>query len=199
MQLSSLDNVVHLLSALPGIGRRSAQRIAFYLLKTDPSRVEQLCHALLEMRRSVRFCSQCGSLSETELCSICRDPARDQKRLCVVEEPGDIFSIETTGEYRGLYHVLMGALSPLDGIGPEDLRLRELRDRLSPGQFTELFVATNPTLEGDATAHYILELARRPGLTITRISHGIATGASIEFAEQGALARSIRDRRPLGG
>lgn len=197
MYFDSLDNVIRLLSTLPGIGQRSAMRIAFHLLKNDPRHTEQLSRALQELRTTVRFCSQCGGLTDGELCEICSDSSRDPALICVVEEPQDIYAIEKTGEFRGLYHVLMGALSPLDGIGPDDLRIRELIERVKAVSCREIFVATNPTLEGDATAHYITELVRRPGLAVTRISHGIPTGASIEFADSGVLARSIRDRRAM--
>lgn len=192
-----MDNLVRQLAALPGIGQRSALRIAFHLLKADAVQSEELGRALQALRDQVRFCDQCGSLSETELCDICRDSDRDDHVLCVVEEPGDVFSIEKTGEYRGRYHVLLGALSPLDGVGPEDLRMQELVDRVESGAFQELFVATNPTLEGDATANYLQDLLGGRGLRLTRISHGIPTGSSIEYADQNALARSIRSRQDL--
>lgn len=193
----ALDNLVRLLTTLPGVGERSALRIAFHLLKADPERSADLAGAIRELRERVRFCRQCGGLAEGELCDICSDPARDPNALCVVEEPGDIFAIEKTGEFRGLYHVLLGALSPLDGVGPDDLRLGELFARLQEAGPAELFIATNPTLEGDATAHYIRDRLRNKPIRITRISHGIPTGASIEYADRGALARSIRARQDI--
>ncbi|MEQ9367201.1 MAG: recombination mediator RecR [Leptospirales bacterium] len=209
-----------MLTTLPGIGERSALRIAFHVLKNEELQAEQLSQALIELRRNVHFCSDCGGLSESEgLCEICSNPARDATTLCVVEEPGDIFAIEKTGEFSGLYHVLMGSLSPLDGVGPEDLRLLELEERVRGGAsrksqsaaegapagksagdskgFTEIFIATNPTLEGDATAHYIHERLGDTGLRVTRISHGIPTGASIEYADRSTLARSIRARMDI--
>ncbi len=195
----ALDKLVRMLTTLPGIGERSALRIAFHVLKNEEIQAEQLSEALLDLRKNVHFCSDCGGLSEHEgLCEICSNPARDATTLCVVEEPGDIFAIEKTGEFQGLYHVLMGSLSPLDGVGPEDLRLGELEDRVrEKPTFTELFIATNPTLEGDATAHYIHERLRDTGLRLTRISHGIPTGASIEYADRSTLARSIRARMDI--
>lgn len=196
----ALDNLVRMLATLPGIGERSALRIAFSLLKSDENRAEELARAVSELRRTVRFCGLCGGLSEGDLCSICQDPDRDRSLLAVVEEPGDVFAIEKTREFSGRYHVLMGALSPLDGIGPEDLRLDELFRRLAdPAEgVTEVFIATNPTLEGDATGHFIRERVPRPEIRFTRISHGIPTGASIEYADQSTLARSIRTRQDIG-
>ena len=209
----ALDKLVRMLTTLPGIGERSALRIAFHILKNEVLQAVQLSQALLELRHNVHFCSDCGGLSETDgLCEICSNPARDTTTLCVVEEPGDIFAIEKTGEFHGLYHVLMGSLSPLDGIGPEDLRLAELERRIhdsragnagstngvARAKFAEVFIATNPTLEGDATAHFIHERLRDTGLRVTRISHGIPTGASIEYADRSTLARSIRARMDIG-
>ncbi len=196
----SLENLIGQLSLLPGIGRRSALRIALKLLRSDLRQIEELSEAILEFREKMRFCSNCGGLAEEEeLCSICQDRQRDASLLCVVEEAGDIFAIERTGEFSGYYHVLMGALSPLDGIGPEELRIDELLKKLEreKEKISELFLATNPTLEGDATASYLQEHMQHSHLRITRISHGIPTGSSIEFAEQGALARSIRGRTEL--
>jgi len=197
MSFQELDHFVRILSTLPGIGARSARRIAFYLLKNDISETENLASSMLDLRRQIRFCTRCGGLSTQELCSICSDDRRDTDKLCVVEEPSDIFAIEATGEHHGFYHVLMGALSPLDGIGPEELRLRELEHRLSTEPISEVFIATNPTLEGDATASYIVDRFRSDTINFTRISHGITTGTGIEFADKSTLARSIRDRKPL--
>ena len=197
MSFPALENLVRQLSALPGIGQRSALRIAFHLLKTEEHQPRELGQALVALRDQVRFCKVCGGLSETEMYDICSDTERDDRIICVVEEPGDIFSIEKTGEFRGRYHVLLGALSPLDGVGPEDLRFAELTERLEAGAFEELFVATNPTLEGDATANYLQDLLADREIRLTRISHGIPTGSSIEYADQNALARSIRGRQDL--
>lgn len=192
-----IEELTDLLTSLPGIGRRSAQRIAFQLIAQDSHATEQLGRAIMELPGRIRFCERCGNLTEDRLCSVCEDPSRDQTVMCVIEEPSDIYAIEATGEMRGTYHVLMGALSPLDGIGPENLRIEELAVRLQQEPVSEVFIATNPTLEGDATAHYIQERFRDEKLRFTRISHGIPTGAEIEFADRSALARSIRDRTDL--
>jgi len=201
MSFPAFDNLIRLLATLPGIGQRSAQRIAFHLIRSDSFQVRQLADALNEIKRQIRFCSVCGGLTDQEVCTICEDPERNRSVLCIVEEPGDIFAIEKTGEFSGLYHVLMGALSPLDGIGVEELRIEELRERLLREPFEEIFVATNPTLEGDATAHYITtlvgETATGRDIRLTRISHGIPTGATIEYADPSALARSIKNRQNL--
>lgn len=197
MSFPELDHFVRVLTGLPGIGQRSARRIAFHLLKSDVRETEELAGTMLDLRRRIRFCSVCGGLSTTDLCSICSDSMRDRSCLCIVEEPSDIFAIENTGEYRGLYHVLMGCLSPLDGIGPDDLRIRELEDRARDGTIAEWFIATNPTLEGDATASFLMERFRHTGIRFTRISHGIPTGSGIEFADRSTLARSIRERKKM--
>ena len=192
-------NLIRLLSTLPGIGQRSALRIVFYLLKQDTRAVEELSMAMLELKQKLRFCKQCGGITQQEVCEICCDTQRNPDYLCIVEQPKDIFIIEKTGEFSGYYHVLMGALSPLDGIGPEELRINELVARLNQQKrIKELFLATNPTIEGDATADYIHKLfAKNTDLQITRISHGIPTGSAIEFAEPSVLAHSIRTRTAL--
>ena len=197
MNFPALENLIDALSALPGVGRRSALRMAFHILRMDPEQARDLSRSIERVQAEIRFCARCGSLTETELCSICTDPRRDTRLLCVVEEPGDVYAIERTGEFRGCYHVLGGALSPLDGIGPEDLKLRELAARVETEPVEEVFLATNPTLEGDATAQYVAGLLRPRGLRMTRISHGIPTGTPLEYADEGALARSIRARRSM--
>lgn len=196
MLFPALENVVRLLSSLPGIGQRSALRIAFHLIRSETEKANDMADAITRLKGEVRFCSRCGSLADQDLCSICRDDRRDKTVLCVVEEPGDVYAIEKTGEFTGLYHVLMGAISPLDGIGPGDLRIRELLVRIKEEQeIKEILLATNPTLEGDATAEYIASLLNPANLHLTRISHGIPTGASIEYAEKTTLARSIKLRQ----
>lgn len=197
MYFPALDNLVHLLSTLPGVGKRSAARIAFHLIRSDEHRVRELSQSILELRNTVRFCNICGGLSDRDICEICSDPRRDNGSICVVEEPGDIYAVENTGEYSGRYHVLMGALSPLDGIGPDDIRIKELIERASAQNVSEIIVATNPTMEGDATAHYISDLLHNRNIRISRISHGISTGGAIEYADRSALARSIRNRQDL--
>jgi recombination protein RecR len=193
----ALDNLVHLLSALPGIGKRSAMRIAFHILKSDPHFAKELGTSLLHIKEQIFLCEKCGGFSESEVCDICSNTRRDQAILCVVEQPSDIFAIEDTGEFTGLYHVLMGALSPLDGIGPSDLRLSELSHRLTELPIEEILIATNPTMEGDVTAQYIADMFKNSKIHISRLSHGISTGSSIEFADKSALARSIRNRQDL--
>ena len=189
------DNLIQALSKLPGVGQRSALRIGLYLLKSDEQLTKQLSEAFIALKQSLRFCQICAGISEQEICEICKDKQRDANLLCVIEEPGDILTIEKTGEFSGYYHVLMGALSPLDGIGPEELRLQELANRVNESHIKELFIATNPTVEGDTTADYISNLfPDKKDLLITRISHGIPTGSAIEFAETSVLARSIRSR-----
>lgn len=198
MYFPALDNLISRLSTLPGIGRRSARRIAFHLVRSDHSHVEEFAKSLIELKQKVRFCTECGALSENDLCHICSDESRSGDSFCVVEEPGDIYAIEQTGEFEGRYHVLMGALSPLDGIGPEDLRIKELLQRMEAHEVKEIIVATNPTMEGDATARYIHDLIKNSTHTrVTRISHGISTGGSIEYSEQSALARSLRNRTDI--
>lgn len=171
--------------------------MAFHVLRMDPGQVRELARSFTRVQEEIRFCDRCGSLTDSDLCFVCTDGRRDATLLCVVEEAGDVFAIERTGEFRGRYHVLGGALSPLDGIGPADLNLKQLLERLDQEPVQELFLATNPTLEGDATARYVGELVFPRSLKITRISHGIPTGTPLEFADEGALARSIRGRRSM--
>lgn len=200
MLFPALENAVRMLSSLPGIGPRSALRIAFHLIRSDMEKSKDLALAVERLKTEVRSCARCGSLSDQDLCPICRDSRRDPSVICVVEEPGDVFAIEKTGEHRGLYHVLMGAISPLDGIGPGDLRIDELLRRVRTEEpLRELLLATNPTLEGDATADYIASMVHKEGIKITRISHGVPTGASIEYADKSTLARSIRLRHDFKG
>ena len=197
MYFPALDNLIRQLSALPGIGRRSAMRIAFHLLQSDKEISEQISHAIKKLREEIRFCNICGGLTETDICTICDDTSRDDSIICVVEEPNDIYAIENTGDFKGKYHVLNGALSPLDGIGVEDLRIKELLDRIKTIQPKEIFIATNPTLEGDATARYIADHLEGKDIRVTRISHGIPTGSAIEYADSAALSRSIRGRQDI--
>ena len=198
MHFPALDNLIRLLSSLPGIGQRSAARIAFHLLRSDYAIAEQLGQAIKTLHEEIHFCTLCGGLSQEKgLCSICSLPERDNGSLCVLEEANDIYAIEQTGEFRGRYHVLGGVLSPLDGVGVDDLRIAELRKRMSAENFQEIFIATNPTLEGDATARYIADLFKESQARLTRISHGLPTGSTIEYADGAALARSIRERRQM--
>lgn len=199
MTPESFDRAVQLIQTLPGVGSRSAVRMVMHLLRSEEHQVRQLAEGLLRLKQEIGFCQKCGGLSDQDLCQVCTDSTRQTSLLCIVEEPGDIFAIENTGEYHGCYHVLMGALSPLDGVGPEDLRLTELWQRLQEDPVQEIFIATNPTLEGDATANYIHEKLHVGKVLLTRLSHGIATGASIEYADRSSLARSVKARAQYNG
>jgi recombination protein RecR len=180
---------------LPGIGPKSAQRIAFHILNSDAESVEALATALLEVKRRVRFCQRCGNVAEAELCRICTDPRRDDTAICVVEEPKDVVAVERTREFRGRYHVLGGALSPIDGIGPNNLRIRELMERLADGSVTELILATDPNHEGEATATYLARLTSGMGLTVTRLASGLPVGGDLEYADEVTLGRAFEGRR----
>jgi recombination protein RecR len=185
------------LQRLPGVGPKSAQRLAFWILKGDEADVLRLAEALVEVKRSVRFCDRCFNFAEGPLCEICADVGRDQSVVCVVEEPKDIVAFERTGEYRALYHVLQGAISPIDGIGPEELRVRELLGRLEDGSVTEVVVATNPTVEGETTALYLARLIKPLGIKVTRIASGLPVGGDIEYADEVTLGRALEARREM--
>jgi recombination protein RecR len=197
----TVQRLIDELSKLPGVGPKTAQRLAFHLLKLTPEEALPLAHALIEVKEVVRFCRQCFNLTEQELCPICLDASRDTATICVVEEPGDIISIERTHEYRGLYHVLGGALSPLDGIGPGKLHLAELFDRVRAGDVREVIVATNPNMAGEATALYISEelrpLTSAGSLRITRPAAGLPMGGDLEYADEITLGRALQGRREL--
>jgi recombination protein RecR len=192
-----VQDLIDELGRLPGVGPKSAQRIAFHVLAADPADVRRLVLALTEVKDKVRFCSICGNVAEEEQCRICRDPRRDLSVLCVVEEPKDVVAIEKTREFRGRYHVLGGAISPMDGIGPDDLRTRELMARLSDGAVTEVILATDPNLEGEATATYLARLLGPMGLRITRIASGLPVGGDLEYADEITLGRAFEGRRLL--
>jgi recombination protein RecR len=185
------------LQRLPGIGPKSAQRLAFYILKGEESDVLRLADALAEVKRSVHFCPRCFNFAEEELCDICSDPRRDTTMICVVEEPKDIVAFERTGEFGGLYHVLQGAISPIDGVGPEQLRVRELIARLGDGAVTEVIVATNPSVEGETTALYLARLVKPLGVRVTRIASGLPVGGDIEYADEVTLGRAMEGRREM--
>ena len=197
----TVQKLIDELSKLPGVGPKTAQRLTFHLLKLPPEEALPLAHALIEVKEVVRFCGRCFNLTEEELCDICRDPRRDITSICVVEEPGDILSIERTHEYRGLYHVLGGALSPLDGVGPQKLHLAELTDRVRVEETREVIVATNPTMAGEATALYIAEelrpLVAAGTLRITRPAAGLPMGGDLEYADEVTLGRALAGRRDL--
>jgi recombination protein RecR len=196
MYEGAVQNLIDRLGQLPGVGPKSAQRIAFHLLAAEPEDVRALVDALVEVKERVRFCAACGNVSEEQECRICRDPKRDPAVICVVEESKDVVAIERTREFRGRYHVLGGAISPIDGIGPDDLRLQELMERL-PGA-TELIIATDPNLEGEATATYIARLVQPMGIKVTRLASGLPVGGDLEYADEVTLGRAFEGRRTVG-
>jgi recombination protein RecR len=197
-----VQNLIDELGRLPGVGPKSAQRIAFHLLAADPADVTRLTEALREVKDKVRFCKVCGNVAEAEECRICRDARRDLHVICVVEEPKDVVAIEKTREFRGRYHVLGGALDPLSGVGPEQLRIRELLNRIGERvdgvDITEVIIATDPNTEGEATATYLVRMLRDiPGLSVTRIASGLPMGGDLEFADELTLSRALSGRRAL--
>ena len=194
-----VQDVIDALGRLPGIGPKGAQRIAFHLLKADPDEVTELAERLMALREKVRFCDVCGNVSEGQTCSICRDPRRDPSVLCVVEESRDVVAIERTREFRGRYHVLGGAISPKEGIGPDDLRIRELMTRRPDVTVEEVILATDPNLEGEATATYLARLMVPLGLTVSRLASGLPVGGDLEFADEVTLGRAFEGRRRIGG
>ena len=192
-----LMRLLEMLERLPGVGPRSAERMAFYLLRTSREEVLQLAQAIADVKDHLRFCEVCFNLSEAERCRICQDAARDPTLLCIVEEPKDVLAIEKTGAYRGLYHVLLGAIAPLDGIGPELLKIDELMARLSDATIQEVIVATDADKDGETTAAYLSKLIRPRGLRLTRIASGIPVGSHLEYADQATLAKALEGRREL--
>jgi recombination protein RecR len=182
---------------LPGIGQKSAQRIAFHLLRVSRDDAQNLAQAILDIKDKLTICSDCNNISDGELCSYCRDPHRDRTKICVVEEPHNIVPIETTRTFHGLYHVLQGAISPLRGIGPEQLRIKSLIDRMQGDAIQEVIIATNPTVEGEATAVYLSRLLKPLGPRVTRIAMGIPVGSDLEFADEVSMSRSLENRRDM--
>ena len=189
-----IQDLIDQFGRLPGIGPKSAQRIAFHILQADSDEVLELSRTLSEVKRRVRFCERCGNVAEEQLCRICSDPRRDDAALCVVEEPKDVVAIERTREFRGRYHVLGGAISPIDGIGPDKLRIKELLARLADGSVTEMILATDPNLEGEATATYISRLVSDLDLTVTRLASGLPVGGDLEYADEVTLGRAFEGR-----
>jgi recombination protein RecR len=192
-----VQDLIDELGRLPGVGPKSAQRIAFHLLQAEPADVRRLADVLIEVKAKVKFCSICFNVSQDEQCRICRDPRRDPAVLCVVEEPKDVVAIERTREYRGRYHVLGGAISPIDGIGPDELRIRELLPRLADGTVLEVILATDPNLEGEATATYLTRLLRPMGLRVSRLASGLPVGGDLEYADEVTLGRAFEGRRSV--
>ena len=195
--MKALEDLVGLLTRLPGIGRKSALRVAYYLLKTDGSFARALAESIGALKSSISFCSSCGSYAEEDPCPVCSSPSRDRGSICVVEQPQDVVTIEASREFRGLYHVLGGLISPLDGVGPEDLKIQSLIARIREGGASEVVVATNPTVEGDTTALYIKRLLEPTGVAVTRLATGIPVGGDLEYADRLTLARSFRGRTRL--
>lgn len=190
-----VQDLIDELGRLPGVGPKSAQRIAFHILAADPVDVQRLVDALREVKEKVRFCTVCGNVAEEEQCRICRDPRRDLTILCVVEEPKDVVAIEKTREFKGRYHVLGGAISPIEGIGPDDLRIRELMSRLSDTSITEVILATDPNLEGEATATYLARLISPLEVAVSRLASGLPVGGDLEYADEVTLGRAFEGRR----
>ena len=189
--------LIDALQRLPGIGPRTAQRLTFFLLKRPAAEVRELADSLLSVKLNIVHCGRCFNVTDTDPCRICADPRRDSRLLCVVEEPNDLMAMERTGEFRGRYHVLLGALSPLDGIGPEDIKIRELLARLENGETTEVILATNPNVEGEATAIFLAKLLRPLGVRVTRIARGLPVGGDLEYADQVTLSKALEGRREI--
>jgi recombination protein RecR len=197
MYEGAVQDLIDELGRLPGVGPKSAQRIAFHILATATVDVDRLANVLKRVKAEVRFCRICGNVAASDECRICRDPRRDPALICVVEEPKDVIAVERTREFRGRYHVLGGAISPIDGIGPDDLRIRELLLRLGDGTVTELILATDPNLEGEATATYLARLIAPMGLTISRLASGLPVGGDLEYADEVTLGRAFSGRRKV--
>jgi recombination protein RecR len=198
MYEGAIQDLIDELGRLPGVGPKSAQRIAFHLLQTDTTDAQRLADAITRVKATVRFCNRCFNVSEAEECRICRDPRRDASVLCVVEEARDVVAIERTREYRGRYHVLGGAISPIDGIGPDDLHVRDLVQRLDAEPVDELIIATNPNVEGEATASYLSRLFAPLGVRITRLASGLPVGGDLDYADEVTLGRAFAGRRDVG-
>jgi recombination protein RecR len=190
-----VQDLIDELGRLPGVGPKSAQRIAFHILQADPVDVRRLVDVLREVKERVRFCITCGNVAEEEQCRICRDPRRDHTVICVVEESKDVVAIEKTREFRGRYHVLGGAISPIEGIGPDNLRIKELMVRLADSDVTEIILATDPNLEGEATATYLARMLKPFGLRVTRLASGLPVGGDLEYADEVTLGRAFEGRR----
>ena len=196
MYSPSVDNLITQLARLPGVGRRTAQRLAFFLLRSDADQAMALADAIREVKERITFCTECFNLAEGELCPICQDARRDRTLICVVEDPSDIVAIERTHEFRGVYHVLGGALSPIDGVDPEHLRIAELSDRVARNGVTEVVLATNPTMTGEATAVYIADRLR-DRCRVTRLASGLPVGGDLEYADEVTLGRALAGRREM--
>jgi recombination protein RecR len=192
-----LSRLVEQLQKLPGIGAKGAQRLAFHILRTPREDAERLCDAIRDVKERVTYCSVCNNITDIDPCGFCTHPTRDQRLICVVEEPQNVSVVEKTREFRGVYHVLMGALSPLHGVGPDDLKIKGLLDRVGVGRIDEVILATNPTVEGEATALYLARLLKPLGVRVTRIAMGIPVGSDLEYADEVTMTRAMENRRDL--
>lgn len=193
----SLSKLINELARLPGIGYKTAQRLAMHLLKVPKEESQALAHAILEAKEKIRYCTVCFNITDEEVCRYCKDTRRDDALLCVVQEPKDIIAVEKTRDYKGRYHVLQGAISPMDGVGPNEIRIKELLVRLQKTDVQEVILATNPTIEGEATAMYLAKLIKPSGIKVTRIAHGIPVGGDLEYADEVTLAKSFEGRHEI--
>ena len=192
-----LENLINKFRSLPGIGTKSAQRLAFHILSLPEKEAEDFANAVLNAKKSIHYCKECQNLTDREKCSICENPKRDRSVICVVESPSDVIAIEKTKEYKGLYHVLHGVISPMENIGPADIKIKELLYRLQDEEVKEVIIATNPTVEGDATAMYLAKLIKPMGIKVTRLAYGLPTGSSLEYADESTLYRALSGRGEL--
>ena len=197
MYEGAVQELIDELGRLPGVGPKSAQRLAFHILEADPQDMKRLVDAITTVKDRVKFCTVCGNVTEQELCNICRDARRDPSVICVVEESKDVLAVERTRSFRGRYHVLGGAINPIAGIGPEQLRIRELLTRLNDGAIQEIIIATDPNLEGEATATYLARMLKSIGITVTRLASGLPVGGDLEYADEVTLGRAFAGRRAL--
>jgi recombination protein RecR len=193
----AMRKLIEEFAKMPGIGTRSAQRLAFYILQIPPDQAEALMGSMREVKKNVRFCGVCNNLSEGDLCQVCSDDSRDRSRICVVEEPGGVIAMEKSGIYNGVYHVLLGTLSPIDGVGPDDLKIKELVKRVKGGEAREVVIATDFTTEGETTALYLIKVLKNSGVKMTRLSRGVPVGGSLEYADVATLQRAFEERRDL--
>ncbi len=197
MYAEPLAKLIEELSKMPTVGPKTAQRLAFYILRASPEDATRLAQAILDAKAKIRYCSVCFHITDVDPCAICTNPRRNRSVICVVEDPRDALAMERTREFRGLYHVLQGAISPLDGVGPDDLKISELLDRVKTGAMTEVIVATNPRIEGEATAIYLAKILKPLGVKVTRLAHGLPVGSDLEYADEVTLAKALEGRREI--
>jgi len=197
LYIKSVENLINEFRKLPGIGPKSAKRIVFFLLKLSHSDIVKFSKNLIEMKEKVKFCSQCYSLTEEDICHICRDQSRDRKKICIVEEVSDVIIVEKTGEYKGLYHILGGLLSPIENVGPDEIRVPRLLERVKANNIEEVIIAVNPTVEGESTAMYLKKILVPLGVKVTKLASGLPVGGDLEYADEVTIGRAISDRREL--